>query len=49
MMFHIFFITVNITKRKFTEKEIMNGQLRKYSNDVRNDMQVKQAQYTRLI
>ncbi|MBU9713016.1 YrzI family small protein [Evansella tamaricis] len=49
MMFHLLFITVKINKRRFTNEDIQREARRSYANKLRQDVQSKQAEYTRLI
>ncbi|MBU9721886.1 MULTISPECIES: YrzI family small protein [Bacillaceae] len=48
MMFHIFFVTVNISKRKYTAEDIKKEQQREYSRKVRQELLAKRSQYMRL-
>ncbi|MDG5786830.1 YrzI family small protein [Evansella sp. AB-P1] len=49
MIFNLFFITITISKREFTNKDMQREQQRQYSRVERAKMQSKQAQYTRLM
>ncbi|MDG5786075.1 YrzI family small protein [Evansella sp. AB-P1] len=49
VVFNLFFLSINITKRTFTEEEIELERRRSFSRDQKIKMQVKQAQYSRLM
>ncbi|MFA9555922.1 YrzI family small protein [Evansella sp. AB-rgal1] len=49
MMVHLFFLTVTISKRKFTEKDINRAQQMRFSEQQQEKLQAKRAQYFRLM
>ncbi|WP_368731565.1 YrzI family small protein [Pseudomonas sp. 2822-17] len=48
-MFHFFFVTVNITKRKFTGEDVKREEKRATSRKMRQEMRAKQSEYIRLL
>ncbi|SDZ03457.1 tandem small hypothetical protein [Evansella caseinilytica] len=49
MMFHLFFLTVTISKRRFTKEDVQRAQKRQFSREQRLKTQAKQANYYRIM